>query len=61
MLIRDGNVCQLQLPGCTLVANTADHVVEVERGGSDSPANLRAVCPACHNRRHAEKGRWDRS
>src|SRR4051794_818104 len=61
LLIRDWDTCQLRLPGCTLVATVADHIIEVEAGGSDNPSNLRAVCPPCHNRRHAEKGRWDRS
>jgi 5-methylcytosine-specific restriction enzyme A len=60
VLVRDRHTCQLQHPGCTLVANTADHIVEVVAGGSDEPWNLRAVCPACHNVRHAEKGQWDR-
>ena len=41
-------------------ANTVDHIVEVEKGGSDDPRNLRAVCPQCHNRRHSERGSWDR-
>jgi 5-methylcytosine-specific restriction enzyme A len=61
VLIRDNYTCQLRLPGCTTAANTADHVIEVRAGGSDNPSNLRAVCPACHNARHADKGRWDRS
>jgi 5-methylcytosine-specific restriction endonuclease McrA len=53
VLIRDNYTCQLRLPGCTTVANTADHIIEVLVGGSDNPTNLRAVCAACHNRRHA--------
>jgi 5-methylcytosine-specific restriction endonuclease McrA len=61
VLIRDREICQLRLPGCTKLANTVDHVIDVVTGGSDSPTNLRAVCPACHNRRHPEKGGWDRS
>jgi 5-methylcytosine-specific restriction endonuclease McrA len=61
VLIRDGYTCQLKLPGCTLQANTVDHNTEVVSGGSDDPSNLRATCPACHNVRHSEKGRWLRS
>jgi 5-methylcytosine-specific restriction endonuclease McrA len=60
VLIRDRHLCQLRLPGCAVKANTVDHIVEAEKGGSDDSRNLRAVCPQCHNRRHSEKGRWDR-
>lgn len=47
-------------PAAPVVANTVDHIVEVEKGGSDDPRNLKAVCPQCHNRRHAEKGHLER-
>src|SRR3954464_587513 len=60
VFIRDRATCQLRLPGCTIVATVADHIVEVAAGGSDDPWNVRAVCQGCHNRRHAEKGRWER-
>jgi 5-methylcytosine-specific restriction protein A len=58
VLIRDGYRCQLGLQGCTMDANTVDHITEVASGGSDDPSNLRAVCASCHNVRHADKGRW---
>jgi 5-methylcytosine-specific restriction protein A len=61
VLIRDGFLCQLRLPGCSVAANTVDHIIEVTAGGSDQPINLRAVCPACHNRRHRDKGGWQRA
>jgi 5-methylcytosine-specific restriction protein A len=60
VLIRDHHICQLRLAGCAVTANTVDHIVEVEKAGSDDPRNLRAVCPQCHNRRHPEKGHWNR-
>src|SRR5689334_16700156 len=41
VLIRDRYLCQLRLPGCTVKANTVDHIVEAEKGGSDEPRNLR--------------------
>lgn len=56
-LIRDSFVCQLQLEGCSRVANTADHKVERKQSGGDTLDNLRAVCTACHNRRHPERWR----
>jgi 5-methylcytosine-specific restriction protein A len=61
VLIRDGFLCQLRLQGCGGSANTVDHIIEATAGGSDHPMNLRAVCPACHNRRHSEKGGWQRA
>lgn len=48
---RDGGVCQIGLPGCTGVADTADHIVPKVQGGSDDDANLRAACRHCNGRR----------
>jgi 5-methylcytosine-specific restriction endonuclease McrA len=50
---RDGGVCQLSLPGCTVVATTADHIISRSQGGDSDPANLRAACRACNSRRGA--------
>ena len=44
-----GLPCALRLPGCTVVATTADHVVPVSRGGRDSP--LRPACAQCNSAR----------
>lgn len=53
MIRRDGGICALcGEPG----ADTADHIVERRDGGSDDPANLRAVHRGCHNRRHGRRG-----
>lgn len=51
VLDRDGRTCQLQLPGCTLVATTADHVVPLNRGGTDDLSNLRGACLRCNSKK----------
>ena len=48
VIARDGGVCQLQLPGCTQIAKTADHILPRARGGSNVPTNLRAACLHCN-------------
>jgi len=50
---RDGGDCQLNLPGCTLEATTADHIVPRSRGGGSDMDNLRAACRPCNSRRGA--------
>lgn len=35
----------------------ADHIIARRDGGSDDVSNGRTLCPACDNRRHAEKGK----
>ena len=44
-----GLPCELRLPGCTGVADTADHVVPLSRGGPDG--NLRPACLHCNSAR----------
>ena len=58
VLERDGHACVL----CGHKGGRlhVDHIVEVKDGGTDDPANLRTLCPACDNRRHADKGRAPR-
>ena len=50
---RDGERCQLGLPGCRVVASTADHILPRSRGGSADPSNLRASCGHCNSVRGA--------
>lgn len=53
---RDGGRCvQCGEPG-----RIVDHIVAVKDGGSDAPSNLRLLCARCDNRRHTDKGRWER-
>ena len=51
ILERDGYLCRC--PECTATgrptpAQAVDHIVPKAKGGSDDPANLRAVSNACH-------------
>lgn len=48
VLERDGYRCRLRLPGCTLTATTADHVVPRSAGGATTMVNLRAACGHCN-------------
>lgn len=40
---------------CGQPSTVAHHVVPKERGGSDEPANLAALCRGCHERLHGRK------
>jgi 5-methylcytosine-specific restriction endonuclease McrA len=62
VLARDGFRCQIRLPGCLGRATAADHVVELEDGGSPySLSNLQAACRPCNtakrNRSLAKRAR----
>ena len=46
-----GGVCWLNLPGCTKVATTKDHVIPFSHGGDDSIDNLRPACKKCNSKR----------
>jgi 5-methylcytosine-specific restriction endonuclease McrA len=52
ILARDGHVCVV----CGAPASEVDHIRPVSVGGSDDPANLRAVC-GDHNPRGRERQR----
>jgi 5-methylcytosine-specific restriction endonuclease McrA len=53
VIVRDRGICHIcGKPG----ADTAHHLVEKRRGGTDAPANLRAVHRGCHNRVHGGRG-----
>ena len=60
VLKRDGYQCRIRLPGCTLTADTVDHIRARTEQGADEDTNLRASCRACHNRRHPEKAKAPR-
>jgi len=50
ILARDGYVCQIRLPGCTTVATTVDHRVELGDGGAlYDPENLQGACASCNS------------
>lgn len=46
-----GARCWLQLPGCTGLATTKDHVIPVDHGGTDAIENLRPACSTCNSKR----------
>ena len=49
VVARDGGICHV----CDKTgADTAHHLIEKRHGGTDDPANLRAIHRACHNRVH---------
>lgn len=44
-----GRKCALGLPGCTLVATTADHILPKSRGGAMwDMGNLQPACSHCN-------------
>jgi 5-methylcytosine-specific restriction endonuclease McrA len=45
ILRRDDYICRIGGPTCTLIATEVDHIT---RGDDHRPANLQAVCAACH-------------
>lgn len=49
ILDRDDHLCQpcLRVYRVT-VATQVDHITPKARGGTDEPANLQAICDACH-------------
>jgi 5-methylcytosine-specific restriction endonuclease McrA len=56
VLERDGYQCCLRLPGCTIVATSADHIVALEDGGLwYAETNLRASCENCNKSRAARR------
>ena len=52
ILDRDGYLCQIKSPGCTGTATQVDHIIPASQNGSwFDPANLRASCANCNNKR----------
>jgi 5-methylcytosine-specific restriction endonuclease McrA len=49
VLERDGWVCKIRAPGCTVVAEHVDHIVPRRlNGAAYDPRNLRAACAKCN-------------
>jgi len=46
ILIRDKYTCKVC--GTVHMSNQVDHVVPLEKGGSNDPANLQTLCIECH-------------
>lgn len=51
MLETYGRVCHLQLPDCTLIATTKDHLIPLAHGGTDDLENFRPACHSCNSKR----------
>lgn len=58
ILARDSYLCQACLEkGRPIPATQVDHITPKASGGTDDPANLRALCRPCHDRKTiADKG-----
>lgn len=55
ILQRDKYLCQPCLAaGLVTAAREVDHILPKAKGGTDDPANLRAICTACHRAKSAE-------
>lgn len=64
ILIRDKYLCQPCLaakPGRLTPAREVDHILSKAKGGTDDPANLRAICTPCHQAKTlADQGKTQR-
>lgn len=57
ILDRDLHLCQPCLErGRPTPARTVDHITPKAEGGTDDPANLRAICDACHKAKTTDEG-----
>lgn len=56
ILARDSYLCQRCLAnGRVTPATHVDHILRKAAGGTDDPANLRALCAPCHSRKTIEE------
>lgn len=56
VLARDGGICQIRGPACTVTATQVDHIIPWRVGGSWYDLdNLRASCARCNNARAERK------
>jgi len=51
-LLAGAPLCQLRLPGCTIYADTADHVTPLAAGGSRR-GPLQPACKHCNSKKQA--------
>src|SRR6185312_7307278 len=57
VLQRDGHLCMIRGPRCTVVATEVDHVVATHLGGDDLMANSQSACKPCHSDKTAREAR----
>ena len=58
ILRRDGNVCHIRGPRCTVVATQVDHIIswrELDQSQWFAPELLRAACRSCNSQRGAKR------
>ncbi len=61
VLKRDGKLCvPCGAAGRLTPATHVDHVVPKAAGGTDDPANLRAICKRCHDSKSGREGQASR-
>ncbi|MBI3213167.1 MAG: HNH endonuclease [Mycobacterium sp.] len=60
-LQRDGYLCQIRGPRCTVNATQVDHVINVANGGSDDLTNLQSTCKPCHDSKTAQEAQKARA
>jgi 5-methylcytosine-specific restriction protein A len=62
VLQRDRHLCQPCLEAKRFTpANQVDHILAKANGGTDDPANLRAICSPCHTKKTlADQGKQSR-
>ena len=53
VLRRDNWECQIRGDGCTVIADTVDHIHPKAWGGTEHESNLRAACRVCNQRKGA--------
>ena len=51
-LLADNPLCVAR--GCTKVADTADHIIPIDQGGTHDLDNLQPLCRSCNSRRGAQ-------
>lgn len=57
VLNRDRHLCQIRYPGCRTYADTVDHIVGWDHGGSHfDMANLQAACRICNSKKRWRDG-----
>lgn len=57
ILDRDMHLCQpCRDVGRITTARTVDHITPKAEGGTDDPANLRAICDECHAAKTTDEG-----
>ena len=58
ILKRDGYLCQIAGPGCTMLATEVDHITH---GDDHDPSNLQALCHRCHAAKTASEAKGAQS